>query len=78
MSGFSVKRLDITIEAHFGHIDFLVSNAGCDIRKPADDVSWDRKKSLVSMCSTPEAMASRRTAIALGASAGGLQACIAT
>jgi len=25
----------------FGHIDVLVNNAGCNVRKPALDVSWD-------------------------------------
>lgn len=26
---------------HFGRVDILVSNAGCNIRKPAADVSWE-------------------------------------
>jgi NAD(P)-dependent dehydrogenase (short-subunit alcohol dehydrogenase family) len=27
--------------AHFGNIDVLVNNAGCNVRKPALDVTWD-------------------------------------
>lgn len=26
---------------HFGKVDILVSNAGCNVRKPAVDVTWD-------------------------------------
>ncbi|MEO5958118.1 MAG: glucose 1-dehydrogenase [Opitutaceae bacterium] len=29
------------MHTHFGRIDVLVNNAGCNIRKPALDVSWD-------------------------------------
>jgi NAD(P)-dependent dehydrogenase (short-subunit alcohol dehydrogenase family) len=29
------------VHAHFGRIDVLVNNAGCNIRKPALDVSWE-------------------------------------
>lgn len=28
-------------QAAFGHVDVLVNNAGCNVRKPALDVSWD-------------------------------------
>lgn len=31
---------DAAVE-HFGKIDILVSNAGCNVRKPAVDVTWD-------------------------------------
>lgn len=29
------------VEAEFDHIDVLVNNAGCNVRKPALDVTWD-------------------------------------
>jgi len=29
------------VHAHFGKIDILINNAGCNIRKPALDVSWE-------------------------------------
>lgn len=29
------------IETHFGRIDVLVNNAGCNVRKPAFDVTWE-------------------------------------
>ena len=29
------------VHAHFGRIDVLVNNAGCNIRKPALEVTWD-------------------------------------
>lgn len=37
----SIENAIGAIETHFGHIDILVSNAGCNIRKLALDVTWD-------------------------------------
>jgi NAD(P)-dependent dehydrogenase (short-subunit alcohol dehydrogenase family) len=37
----SIQRAVETAHAHFGHIDVLVNNAGCNARKPALDVTWD-------------------------------------
>lgn len=37
----SIERMtDAALEA-FGHIEILVNNAGCNVRKPALDVTWD-------------------------------------
>lgn len=37
----SVGSAVASIEAHFGHIDILINNAGCNIRKPSLDVTWE-------------------------------------
>ena len=37
----SIQAAVDAVESHFGKIDVLVNNAGCNIRKPALDVSWD-------------------------------------
>ncbi len=37
----SIKLMVAKAIDHFGKIDVLVNNAGCNIRKPALDVSWD-------------------------------------
>jgi gluconate 5-dehydrogenase len=37
----SIRNAVGQVEAHFGRIDVLVNNAGCNIRKPALEVSWD-------------------------------------
>lgn len=37
----SIQRAVETVEQHYGHIEILVNNAGCNVRKPAVDVSWD-------------------------------------
>jgi gluconate 5-dehydrogenase len=37
----SIQRGVAAVEAHFGKIEILVNNAGCNIRKPALDVTWD-------------------------------------
>jgi NAD(P)-dependent dehydrogenase (short-subunit alcohol dehydrogenase family) len=37
----SIQRLVPAVMAHYGKIDVLVNNAGCNVRKPALDVSWD-------------------------------------
>ena len=36
-----IQRGIAEIEQHYGKIDLLVNNAGCNIRKPALDVTWD-------------------------------------
>jgi len=37
----SIKRMAAEAEAAFGQIHILVNNAGCNVRKPALDVTWD-------------------------------------
>ncbi len=37
----SIKAAAEAGESHFGRIDILINNAGCNIRKPAIDVKWD-------------------------------------
>jgi len=37
----SIKRMTTEAEAAFGPIQILVNNAGCNVRKPALDVTWD-------------------------------------
>ena len=37
----SIKAAAEAAESHFGRIDILINNAGCNIRKPAIDVKWD-------------------------------------
>jgi gluconate 5-dehydrogenase len=37
----SIQRMVATAHDAFGRIDVLVNNAGCNIRKPAVDVTWD-------------------------------------
>ncbi len=35
------RRMAAEAEKAFGHLDVLVNNAGCNVRKPALDVTWD-------------------------------------
>ena len=37
----SIKAAVAKVQDHFGRIDILINNAGCNIRKPALDVTWD-------------------------------------
>jgi NAD(P)-dependent dehydrogenase (short-subunit alcohol dehydrogenase family) len=37
----SVARMVEAAQAAFGHLEILVNNAGCNVRKPALDVTWD-------------------------------------
>lgn len=37
----SIQRMVEDAEGHYGKIDVLVNNAGCNVRKPALDISWD-------------------------------------
>ena len=37
----SIERMVKDAEAAFGQIHILVNNAGCNVRKPALDVTWD-------------------------------------
>lgn len=37
----SIERMAADAEEAFGQIHILVNNAGCNVRKPALDVSWD-------------------------------------
>jgi NAD(P)-dependent dehydrogenase (short-subunit alcohol dehydrogenase family) len=37
----SIKNMAAEAEAAFGQIHVLVNNAGCNVRKPALDVTWD-------------------------------------
>jgi len=36
----SIRSAVAAVEQHFGRIDILLNNAGCNIRKPALDVTW--------------------------------------
>jgi NAD(P)-dependent dehydrogenase (short-subunit alcohol dehydrogenase family) len=37
----SIERMARVAQETFGHIEILVNNAGCNVRKPALDVTWD-------------------------------------
>ncbi len=37
----SIRRMAIEAEAAFGQVHILVNNAGCNVRKPALEVTWD-------------------------------------
>lgn len=37
----SIDAMATAVKAHFGRVDVLVNNAGCNVRKPALDVTWD-------------------------------------
>jgi NAD(P)-dependent dehydrogenase (short-subunit alcohol dehydrogenase family) len=37
----SIERMAAEAEAAFGQIHILVNNAGCNVRKPALEVTWD-------------------------------------
>jgi NAD(P)-dependent dehydrogenase (short-subunit alcohol dehydrogenase family) len=37
----SIERMAAAAESAFGQIHILVNNAGCNVRKPALDVTWD-------------------------------------
>lgn len=37
----SIQKMMAAAADAFGHIEILVNNAGCNVRKPALDVSWD-------------------------------------
>ncbi len=37
----SIERMTAAAQEAFGHIEILVNNAGCNVRKPALDVTWD-------------------------------------
>jgi NAD(P)-dependent dehydrogenase (short-subunit alcohol dehydrogenase family) len=37
----SIERMAAAAEAAFGQVQILVNNAGCNVRKPALDVTWD-------------------------------------
>ena len=37
----SIERMVKDADAAFGHLEILVNNAGCNVRKPALDVTWD-------------------------------------
>jgi NAD(P)-dependent dehydrogenase (short-subunit alcohol dehydrogenase family) len=37
----SIERMAAEAEAAFGQIHILVNNAGCNVRKPALDITWD-------------------------------------
>jgi len=38
---YSIEAMVAGAESAFGHLDILVHNAGCNIRKPALEVSWE-------------------------------------
>jgi gluconate 5-dehydrogenase len=37
----SIRTFGQAAIAHFGHIEILVNNAGCNVRKAAVDITWD-------------------------------------
>ena len=37
----SIERMSHAAQEAFGEIDILINNAGCNVRKPALDVTWD-------------------------------------
>jgi gluconate 5-dehydrogenase len=37
----SIERMAVAAQDAFGHIEILVNNAGCNVRKPALDITWD-------------------------------------
>jgi NAD(P)-dependent dehydrogenase (short-subunit alcohol dehydrogenase family) len=37
----SIEQMAVAAQAAFGHIEILVNNAGCNVRKPALDVTWE-------------------------------------
>lgn len=37
----SIQQMAAAAVAHYGRIDVLVNNAGCNVRKPALEVTWD-------------------------------------
>jgi len=37
----SIERMAEAAETAFGHLEILVNNAGCNVRKPALEVTWD-------------------------------------
>jgi gluconate 5-dehydrogenase len=37
----SIERMVDAAEGAFGHLEILVNNAGCNVRKPALDVTWE-------------------------------------
>ncbi len=37
----SIRHMAVEAEAAFGQVHILVNNAGCNVRKPALDVTWD-------------------------------------
>jgi NAD(P)-dependent dehydrogenase (short-subunit alcohol dehydrogenase family) len=37
----SIRHMADVAQAAFGRIDVLVNNAGCNVRKPAQDVTWE-------------------------------------
>src|SRR5258708_1280403 len=43
----SIARMAAEAEKAFGHLDVLVNNAGCNVRKPALDVTWDDWNSIL-------------------------------
>jgi len=40
-SSSSIKSMAEKALSHYGHVDVLVNNAGCNLRKPALEVTWD-------------------------------------
>src|SRR5438445_12821116 len=43
----SIDKMVADAESAFGHLDILVNNAGCNIRKPALEVTWEERKTIL-------------------------------
>jgi NAD(P)-dependent dehydrogenase (short-subunit alcohol dehydrogenase family) len=37
----SIREMADAVAAHFGRIDILINNAGCNVRKPALEITWE-------------------------------------
>jgi len=45
----SIRRMATAAEETLGRIDFLVNDAGCNVRKPGLDVTWEERNLVLDM-----------------------------